>query len=157
MQFQVPQFTDVEDTIIGKLTIKQFGVVAAGGIVVLALFKILGLGFFFYILAFPIAVIAVILAFGSFNGRKLYEFLPVILKYLRSDKTLIFQQKRPSDDQIIIKPLDASTFVAINAAAKPADAEPVQSRLRRLALQLDQKNREEFEALSSIRKQNGQR
>ncbi len=38
MQFPVPQFTDVEDKIIGPLTIKQFGFVFAAGIVVVLVF-----------------------------------------------------------------------------------------------------------------------
>ena len=34
MQFPVPQFTDVEDKIIGPLTIKQFGILFGVGIIV---------------------------------------------------------------------------------------------------------------------------
>ena len=34
MQFPVPQFTDVEDRIIGPLTIKQFGIVFGAGVVI---------------------------------------------------------------------------------------------------------------------------
>jgi uncharacterized BrkB/YihY/UPF0761 family membrane protein len=32
MQFQVPQFIDTEDKIVGPLSLRQFGFIAAGGI-----------------------------------------------------------------------------------------------------------------------------
>lgn len=157
MQFPVPQFIDVEDKIIGPFTLKQFGFIFGAGIIILGLFKLLGTGIIFYLLALPIAGVAAILAFASFNGRKLYNFLPVMLKFLRSDKVLVFQQ-RGSDEQISVKPLDAETFSAITAEQAPeAPQESAQSKLRRIALALDQKNQEEFETFRLIKKQNGQR
>ena len=45
MQFPVPQFTDVEDKIIGPLTVKQFGILFGVGVVALlatTIFVILG-------------------------------------------------------------------------------------------------------------------
>jgi hypothetical protein len=34
MQYPVPQFTDVEDRIIGPLTLKQFGIIFGAGVVI---------------------------------------------------------------------------------------------------------------------------
>ena len=161
MQFPVPQFIDVEDKIIGPLTLKQFGFVAGGGVIILLFFKLIGVGVFFYILSLPVACLSLILAFASFNGRKLYDFLPVMLNFFRSDKVLVFQQ-RSSGEQINIKPIGEETLAVFNknkenAAAASVPEESVQSRLRRIALQLDQKNSEEVDVIKTIRKQNAKR
>ena len=47
MQFSVPQFVEVEDKIIGPLTLKQFLVLLGGGFVVFVLYKFITNAFFF--------------------------------------------------------------------------------------------------------------
>jgi len=152
MQFPVPQFIDVEDKIIGPFTLKQFGFIFGGGIIILGFFKLIGTGFFFYLLSFPVAIVAMIFAFGSYNGMKLYNFLPVLIKFVTSDRTLIFEKRR-ADEQIVIKPLTQDTFSSL-ARPEASIQEPVQSRLKKLALSLDQKNVEEIEAIKVIKKPN---
>ena len=40
MQFPVPQFTDVEDRIIGALSFKQFGIVFVAALIIFAVYTI---------------------------------------------------------------------------------------------------------------------
>lgn len=155
MQFPVPQFIDVEDKIIGPFTLKQFGFVAGGGLIVLLFFKIFGLGIIFYILSLPVAAAALILAFASFNGRKLYNAVPVFFRFFFSDHAMVFQQKTPED--VYIKSLDETFKQAMQPKPQEAIVEPVQSKLRRLSLLLDQKNSEEYETLKIVNRQSGQR
>jgi len=56
--FNVPQFIDIEDTIVGPLTAKQLGWIAAGFVVLLVLFSLLDMS------AFIIAAIVVGFIFG---------------------------------------------------------------------------------------------
>ena len=68
MQFQVPQFIEVEDRIFGPLTFKQFVFVAGGAGVAYLLWRVLPL-----ILALPfiglIGGLAAALSFMQYNGR----------------------------------------------------------------------------------------
>ncbi|HEY4525179.1 MAG TPA: PrgI family protein [Candidatus Paceibacterota bacterium] len=68
MQFQVPQFIEVEDRIFGPLTFRQFIYVAGGGGVVYLLWRVLPL-----IAALPliglVGGLAFALAFMQYNGR----------------------------------------------------------------------------------------
>ncbi len=93
MQFPVPQFTDVEDKIIGSLTIKQFGIVFAVGAVIFAGFSatksILVLIFLFVLFGIP----GLGLAFGNINGRPIYNTLGLYFKFLTSEKVLIFHKE----------------------------------------------------------------
>ena len=75
MQYAVPQFTDVEDKLIGPLTLKQFFVVLATGGLVLFFWTILGLSVFFFLFALPTALLGLGLAFGKFNGRPVFLYL----------------------------------------------------------------------------------
>ncbi len=147
MQYPVPQFIDVEDKIIGPFTLKQFGFIFGGGILIVGIFKLLGTGFLFFIFAVPIGIASAILAFGSFNGRRMYDAIPVLFKFVSSDKLYIFKQKKNFDD-IDVQPITAELF----KKSQPVEAvieEPVQSKLKRLSMLLDSKNREEFETITN--------
>ena len=93
MQFPVPQFTDVEDKIIGPLTLKQFGIVFLAGIIIFAGYSstksILVLVFLIVLFGIP----ALAFAFVPFNGRPIYSTLGNLAKFLSSPKVLIFHKE----------------------------------------------------------------
>jgi hypothetical protein len=68
MQFQVPQFIEVEDKIFGPLTFRQFVYLGGGAGLSYILYRVLPL-----LIAIPLALgvlgLAVALAFMQFNGR----------------------------------------------------------------------------------------
>jgi predicted transcriptional regulator len=93
MQFPVPQFTDVEDKIIGPLTVKQFGIIFATGVIIFlgysATKSVLVLVFLFVLFGIP----ALGLAFAKINGRPLYNTIGNFVKFLSSPKILIFHKE----------------------------------------------------------------
>lgn len=96
MQYPVPQFTDVEDKIIGSLTIIQFGVLFGAGLFAFLIFsatKNLPITIFFFVL-FGLPALAV--AFGKSNGRPLYKSLPSFLNFFLSPKILVFHKEVPA-------------------------------------------------------------
>ena len=143
MQYPVPQFLDEEDKIFGPLSLKQFGFVFVGGLICLALYRILGLNFFFFIIAIPIALASIGIAFAVFNGKHVYDMGPVLFGYIRTPKMMVF---RKTDND--------NSFAAVEhiEPAKPEGVSSVleapQSKLKNLALMLDQKNQEEYEILN---------
>ncbi len=93
MQFPVPQFTDVEDKIIGPLTIKQFGIIFGTGIILFlgysATKSILVLIFLFMLFGLP----GLGLAFGKINGRPIYNSIGFFIQFYMSPKLLVFHKQ----------------------------------------------------------------
>ena len=102
MNFQVPQFIEVEDKIFGPLTFKQFIYLAGAG----------GLAFLFYVYLplflaiIPIAgiiVLALGLAFYKYNNQPFIRLLESFFHYHLSPKLYIWQkeEKRPATAPVV--------------------------------------------------------
>ncbi len=97
MNFQVPQFIEIEDKVIGPLSFKQFIYVAGA----------LGLSFICYVFLplylalVPIGIImslGLALAFYQVNNRPFIITLQSALRYFTSHKLYLWQQR--SDNQL---------------------------------------------------------
>jgi len=80
MEYQVPQFVEIEDKIIGPLTLKQFIYVAGGGGLCVGLILYLPL-FLGIILSIPVAALAGALAFYKVNNKSFVDVLEAGFKY----------------------------------------------------------------------------
>lgn len=147
MQFPVPQFTDVEDTIIGSLTVKQF----------LILLGTMGIVFFFYSItkdlyvtgaaAILIGIPGLVTTFGQFNGRPMYSSATVFLNFWTRPKFFIFRKQAVTDGVADEKNLQQT--------AQQVPTEPGESprnRLRKIQYQLEQRAKQEDEILGNLRK-----
>ena len=94
MQFQVPQFIETEDKIVGPLTLKQFLYIAAAG----------GLSLMFYFVLqtwlwviFSVIVVgaAAGLAFVKINGRPLSKILLASIHFYWQPQTYVWQPEHP--------------------------------------------------------------
>ncbi len=98
MRFQVPQFIEVEDKLIGPLTFKQFVYLAGAGGITLGAFS-----FFPKIVAFlvsaPIVVLGLALAFYKVNNRPFVIVLESFARYIFKEKLYIWRK----DDKKVIK------------------------------------------------------
>jgi len=92
MQFKVPQNIDLEDKIVGPLTLIQFLYVISGGILIYLLYLSIGGTFFFWVLSVPIATIALALAFLKIQDQPLSHFIKAGLMYLSRPKIRIWQR-----------------------------------------------------------------
>ena len=101
MEYQVPQFIEVEDKIFGPLSLKQFIYLAGGTGLCVAL--VLYLHVIGFILAVPIAVFSAALAFYKLNNKTFVEVLEAGFNYYvgsrlylwKKDETLEVQQAAP--------------------------------------------------------------
>ena len=66
-QFQVPQYINIEDRIIGPLTLKQFLYLLGGGAIILIAWFFLN-AFFFILVSVPVAILFGSLAFLKVGG-----------------------------------------------------------------------------------------
>ena len=74
MQFQIPQFIEVEAKIVGPLTLKQFMYLAAAGGISFASFFIFQTLLFVLITMF-VGIIGIALAFIRYNGQPLPKII----------------------------------------------------------------------------------
>lgn len=104
MQFEVPQFIEVEDKIFGPLTLKQFIYLAGGAGISFTLFKLLPI-FFSILLILPILGVSAALAFYKKDGRPFILVMESGFKYLLGDKLYIWKKepkKREPKEEINI-------------------------------------------------------
>src|SRR6185437_718829 len=99
MEYQVPQFIEVEDKIFGPFTLKQF-IYIAGGVGVCAIA-------FFYlpliiavIVALPIAALAGALAFYKVNNKPFEEILEAGFTYFTGGRLYLWRKEPKSDKEI---------------------------------------------------------
>jgi hypothetical protein len=115
MQFKVPQNVDMQDRIIGPLTLSQFFYLLFGGVIIYILFGKLavnGYGFFFWILALPIGAFSFAMAFLKVQDRPFPMFFMAMIKYLTLPRARVWQhysaptptQKKPVAKKAVAPP-----------------------------------------------------
>lgn len=93
MNFQVPQFIDIEDKIFGPLSFKQFLYVLGGGGGAFILFKVLPT-FLAVILGIPFLAFAFLLAFYKVNERPFIAIVESWFNYLLKNKLYLWKVRK---------------------------------------------------------------
>jgi len=97
MEYQVPQFIEVEDKIIGPLTLKQFIYVAGAAGLCIVFFVYLNI-VVALLLAVPVIAFATVLSFYKVNGKPFIEVLEAGFGYYTRAKLFLWKhqdQKMP--------------------------------------------------------------
>lgn len=138
MEYQVPQFIEVEDKIIGPLTLKQFiYLIGAAGLCVI---------FFVYLniviailLSLPIAVFGLALAFYRVNGKPFVDVLEAGFNYFIGTKFYLWkhEDRKPEENTAA-----AEAAHEAEAAARKSRSTPrlTRGKLSELAWTLDIKS-----------------
>lgn len=92
MQFEVPQFIEVEDKIFGPLTWRQFLYLGGGVGMALVIFFTLPLALFIFF-GIPLALLAGALSFYPVNNRPFSYFLEAIFNYLSNKRLYLWRQQ----------------------------------------------------------------
>jgi len=93
MKFEVPQFIEVEDKIVGPLTWRQFVYLAGGGGVLIICYVALP-RILFGIIGLPIGALAGFLAFHRINNRPFSVFLESAITYFRKSKLYLWRKEQ---------------------------------------------------------------
>jgi hypothetical protein len=117
MDYQVPQFIEVEDKIVGPLTLKQFIYVTGGAGLCIVFFVYLS-KIFAILLSLPVVALAGSLAFYKVNGKPFVEFLEAGFNYYTRSKLFLW------------KKADAPETPAVTAENAPAPAVTTKSTPR---------------------------
>jgi hypothetical protein len=128
-QFTVPQFIDVEDKVIGPLSVRQFVIVLVDLGLVFACYKLFDFSLFLFS-SIIIVMVGFTFAFIKINGAPFHYFLLNLFQTLKR-KHLRVWNKAIELDQVDIMP------VYKEAKAKPERPIVSSSRLSRLSLIVD--------------------
>ncbi len=121
MQFQVPQYIDVEDHVVGPLTIKQFLYLATGFLIIFVSFFFLATWLW---LPISVAVAGTSIAFAlvKYNGRPLLAVTLSAIRYATRPKTYVW--RRPAsgearEESVVGKGLLSRLGLELLAGTKP--------------------------------------
>ncbi len=132
MQFQVPQFIDVEDKIFGPFTFKQFIYLIGGGGAAFALYKLLPI-YFSIPLILPIVALALALTFYKVNNRPFIAILESAFQFYIAPKLYIWKQNMNKKKEAEVKkPETTDTLSNLNYIPKLTN-----SKLKDLSWGLD--------------------
>jgi hypothetical protein len=93
MQFEVPQFIEIEDKIFGPLTWRQFLYVGGGGMMAAVMFLTMPF-IIFVLIGIPLGTLAFALAFFPVNNRPFSDFLASMYSYATRQKVYHWQQSK---------------------------------------------------------------
>ncbi len=131
-QYQVPQFIEVEDKIIGPLTLKQFLYLAFAGAILFVLWFLFNF-YIWIIVALPIAALAAAFAFLKINDRPFVYFFLAFMKYFTKPKLYIFS----SAPREALKEQMPKKEAIKTETPEITDKKITPSKLKELALSLD--------------------
>lgn len=133
MQYQVPQFIDIEDRIIGPLTLKQFLYLAFAGAILFVFFFLFKF-FIWVIVSMPIVALALAFAFLKINDRPFVYFFLAAAFYFIKPKLYVFgtveKTQRPEEMVSAKKMIEEIKM-------QPESEKITRSKLKELALNLD--------------------
>ena len=116
-QFKVPQNLDMEDRIIGKLTISQFGYLTFGGLVAyVALLKLPGV--FGIIIAIPVALAAFAFTFVRVQDQPFSKFVTSLIGYISSPRDRTWRREETTSAEKGLIAADKKVKRVMKKAAK---------------------------------------
>lgn len=96
-QIVVPQFLDVEDKIIGPITVRQFIEMLIGGMIIFIFYKIFDFSLF-AVSGLLVMGIVLVFAFVRINGQPFHYFLLNFFDTFRSPKLKIWKKETTKED-----------------------------------------------------------
>ena len=100
MQFNVPQFIDIEDKIFGPLTLKQFIYVIVCIVAAFIFYSFLPI-VVAVLLIVPVVALTYLLAFNPIHGRPFSVVLESAFKYALGDKLYLWKKERGKDAKTV--------------------------------------------------------
>ena len=136
MEYQVPQFIEVQDKIIGPLTLRQFIYIA--GTVGLCIVFFFYLPHLFSILRIiPTVALGVSLAFYKINGKPFIEMMEASFNFLVGTKFFLWKRNEPTKKELTAAAVTAREAEIATQAPSPGTPKLTRGKLTELAWSLD--------------------
>jgi len=132
MQFRVPQFIDMEDKVVGPLTLKQFGYILGAGGFSFIIWTFISIKIIAIVLILAVSGLFLSLAFVKINNRPFGDILESAFAYYTGSK--IYTWKQPKEQPAQAANVDR---VVAEAAKEVTIAKANKDRLHEVSLGLD--------------------
>ena len=93
MEFNVPKNIEIEDKVVGPLTLKQFLYLAGAGAILFAIWFLVDKIWTFVVFAIPIVGVSLVVAFLKINGRPFLTFTATFFNFMIKPKLYIWKKK----------------------------------------------------------------
>lgn len=135
MEYQVPQFIEIESKVVGTLTLRQFIYIAGGAGLCIVFFTYLQI-IIALLLSAPVIALAVTLSFYKVNGKPFIEMMEAAFNYYTHSKLFLWKHREASVSE---RNAAAATAAAADKAALTSDTTPklTRGKLSELAWSLD--------------------
>jgi len=133
MQYKVPQKIDLEDKIIGPLTLKQFLYLLGGGIIIYLILSTYPKSIWVYLVIFLLALLSIAFAFVKIQEQDLAFVLFSIIKYLLRPRQRFWNKEVHIKKFVEIK----KTKTEEKPEFVPKNPEKIKSRLEALSEIID--------------------
>jgi hypothetical protein len=134
MRFQVPQFIDIEDKIVGPLSLNQFIYIAGNAALAFVSYRLIPVAIIGILLGAAFITFGLLLAFYKHNNRPLIHLVSAMVNFAIKPKLYIWKPRPKKEDTVI----DFSSFKPTNRIVTVAKNEtPSTSKLSDMSWQLD--------------------
>lgn len=113
MQFQVPQFIEIEDKIFGPLTLKQFLYLAGGAGAAIAMYIYIPYKIVAIILILPMIGFALALTFYKMNGKPFIDVVQAFFYYTLGDKLYLWKKAEKKPTTLVEQVQKAKSLVSV--------------------------------------------
>ena len=111
-QFVVPQFIDVEDKIIGPITVRQFIIIVVAGLILFLEYKLSDLTFFIFT-AIPTMIVFGTIAFVKVNGMPFHFFILNVIQTFKKPALRVWQREVTAKKTKIMEKKEISVPVSV--------------------------------------------
>ncbi len=131
MQFRVPQFIDMEDKVVGPLTLRQFAYVLGAGGFSFVIWTFIPVKLLALPLMLAVSALFLSLAFVKINNRPFADILESAFAYYTGSKLYTWKQPKPEDQKSSIDEVVATATKEVTIAKANKD------KIHELSLGLD--------------------
>src|SRR3989338_4721011 len=110
-QFVVPQFIDVEDKIIGPVTVRQFLILLVAGLIIFIAYRLADFTLFVIMLAL-IGGLSLVVAFVKINGQTFHYFLLNIIQTTKKPSRRLWYKKYTDKDLNVLRKVEKEAEAA---------------------------------------------
>ena len=134
MQFQVPQFIDIEDKIVGPLTLKQFLYLAGNGALAYVFYTVIPMTAIGVLIAIAFLSFGGLLAFYQYNNRPFIRLVSAFFFYYLKPRLYIWKPRKQEAEKKRV--VDMSRYrTTKRTVAEPAA--PGASRISEMSWRVD--------------------
>jgi hypothetical protein len=104
MQYKVPQNIDLEDKIVGPLTLAQFLYLLFGGLIVYIAYQLFFLNAraVFFLIALPVGLLSLGLAFVKIYDRPLPQFIKHAISFVSAPRERVWHKEEALEGQSVV-------------------------------------------------------